>query len=156
MLFDAFIVGCGGFIGAALRYICSQVISSIPAGAFPLATFVINMVGSFVMGILSVVLPAFFPGSKEPLLFATTGIVGGFTTLSTLGLETVGLLPMQEGRSFYASSAFWLVACLLALLFRSPRGAAWLLQGRIEGPAHGVKMSFSREAPVSMRYKKGF
>lgn len=116
MLFDAFIVGCGGFIGAALRYICSQVISSIPAGAFPLATFVINMVGSFVMGILSVVLPAFFPDSKEPLLFATTGIVGGFTTLSTLGLETVGLLQESRYGMALGYAGGSLILCVIGVL----------------------------------------
>lgn len=64
MIAHALIVGCGGFIGALLRYLCSQFLSGISTGAFPLATFVVNLVGSFLIGVMSVLLPAAFPNSR--------------------------------------------------------------------------------------------
>ena len=92
MILNAILVGCGGFIGAALRYVCSQLLGGVPAGVFPFATFAINLVGSTLIGIMSVLLPAIFSDSKQSLLFISTGILGGFTTFSTFSLETFGLL----------------------------------------------------------------
>lgn len=95
MFFNALMVGCGGFIGAALRYLCSGVLSGLSSGAFPLATFIINFIGSFFIGLMSVALPALFPDSRYVLLFVSTGVLGGFTTFSTFSLETFGLI--EEG-----------------------------------------------------------
>lgn len=96
MILNALLVGCGGFIGAALRYICSQILGGVPTGTFPFATFAINFVGSFLIGVMSVLLPAIFSDSKQPLLFVSTGILGGFTTFSTFSLETFGLIEQAR------------------------------------------------------------
>lgn len=115
MLLNALIVGCGGFIGAALRYVCAELLSVFSTGAFPLATFMINFTGSFLIGVGSIALPVLFPGSKMPLLFATTGVLGGFTTFSTFSLETFGLL--EESRyamaGIYALSS--VVVCVVGV-----------------------------------------
>lgn len=96
MILNALLVGCGGFVGAALRYICSQLLGGVPTGAFPFATFAINFIGSFLIGVMSVLLPAVFSDSKQPLLFVSTGILGGFTTFSTFSLETFGLFEQAR------------------------------------------------------------
>lgn len=116
MLLNALIVGCGGFIGALLRYVCSELLGTLSTGAFPFATFTINFVGSFLMGIMSVALPALFPDSRKPLLFVTTGILGGFTTFSTFSLETFGL--MEEGKYAMAGvyAAGSVVTCVIGVL----------------------------------------
>lgn len=123
MIAHALIVGCGGFIGALLRYLCSQVLGGISTGAFPLATFVINLVGSFLIGVMSVLLPAAFPNSRLPLLFVSTGILGRFTTFSTFSLETFGLIEesryLMAGVYAFGSLAVCLVGvCLGRMIAR--------------------------------------
>lgn len=115
MIVNALIVGCGGFIGALLRYVCSELLGVRSSGAFPSATFIINFVGSFLIGVMSVALPTLFPANKQSLLFVSTGILGGFTTFSTFSLETFGLI--EESRyamaGLYAISS--VVVCVLGV-----------------------------------------
>lgn len=114
-MFDVFVVGCGGFVGAALRYICMMFINSASAGVFPWATFLINTIGCFFIGFFSVILPSYYPAQKAPLLFFTTGLIGGYTAISTFGLETVGL--MEEGQMFMAGGYVLatVAACLIGV-----------------------------------------
>lgn len=91
-LLNVVIVGAGGFLGAAGRYLCSGLINQRSnAGVFPLGTLAVNILGAFLIGFLSELFAQCMPERKRLLLFFTTGITGGFTTFSTFSLETMGL-----------------------------------------------------------------
>lgn len=84
------LVAVGGVIGALLRYGVSQVLEpqrEISAGLqWPWATLVVNLVGALAIGILAGLLVRSSSEYLVPLLI--TGVVGGFTTVSALALET--------------------------------------------------------------------
>jgi len=112
----AHLVGTGGAIGAVLRYWVGQRISQGSSGRFPLATFAVNVVGSFVFGL------AIFAGANESTLqLVGTGICGSFTTFSTFSVETVRLYERGE-RALAVGNAAATLACSLAAI-----GLAWVL-----------------------------
>jgi CrcB protein len=82
------LVGLGGFAGAIARYVVDGYIAERVAGAFPWGTFVVNISGSFVLGLLfaltadRAILPAEIRG---PVLI---GFIGAYTTFSTYMLES--------------------------------------------------------------------
>lgn len=90
MFFKIVAVGIGGFVGAILRYLISDVIPQV--NGFPLATLLINLFGSF---LLVYILTA---GVKKWQLHPTvilgvgTGLIGSFTTFSTFSVETLHLI----------------------------------------------------------------
>jgi CrcB protein len=116
-MLNALAVGCGGFIGATSRYLLSIFIARYNNSAFPISTLIINVLGSFLIGLLTELLKNLFPNNKKIQLFLTTGILGGFTTFSTFSLETINLY--QNGNTIFAianvilSIAFCLVGVLL-------------------------------------------
>lgn len=89
------IVGAGGFVGAAARY----GISLLPLnerGVFPLNTLIINVIGAFVIGLISAAAAKHTGLDGRTVLFLKTGICGGFTTFSTFALETVTMFEQQH------------------------------------------------------------
>ena len=85
------LVAIGGALGAAARYLLAGWVGARAASAFPWATFLINVTGSFLIGIVLGLLAA---GriSGEARLFLTVGVLGGYTTFSTFSYETFQLL----------------------------------------------------------------
>ena len=88
---ECIIVGAGGFIGAVCRYLIGLIPVKETWG-FPIRTFVINIVGSFVIGIIAAAAAKNSALSPRAVLFLKTGICGGFTTFSSFALETGDLL----------------------------------------------------------------
>jgi len=82
------LIGTGGFLGAVLRYAASTWIKeNWDAGKFPLATFTVNLVGCFLIGALYRLADEIPVLGKELHPFLFVGLLGGFTTFSTFGLE---------------------------------------------------------------------
>ena len=95
-------VGCGGFYGASARYLVSLAAARLDSRGFPLGTFMVNLLGAFLIGLLSELFARACPDRDRLRLFLTTGIMGGFTTFSTFSLETVNLF--QAGRPWMAAA----------------------------------------------------
>lgn len=92
-------VGCGGFIGAVMRYGALTWIPRtpyFPDHHFPLATLLVNLSGCLAIGLLKGAMDSFHWMSGPTSLFIFTGILGSFTTFSTFGFETWELV--ERGR----------------------------------------------------------
>ncbi len=91
------LVGLGGALGAMARYGTGVVVGHIWRNPFPLATLLINVVGSLAMGLLvgwlARTLP---PGQNEIRLFVAIGILGGFTTFSAFSLDVMTLIERGD------------------------------------------------------------
>ncbi|MHA6690418.1 fluoride efflux transporter CrcB [Devosia sp. A449] len=91
------LVGLGGAIGAISRYGLGSVIGRFWPMSFPLATLLINIIGSLAMGLFIGLLARFLPAWQDSArLFVAVGLLGGFTTFSAFSLETVVLLERGE------------------------------------------------------------
>jgi CrcB protein len=75
-------ISAGGVLGALARYGLSTAWSHDPAG-FPWATWTINVSGSFLIGVLMVLISRFWPSRRLVRPFFGVGILGGYTTFST-------------------------------------------------------------------------
>ena len=85
-------VAVAGALGALARYGIGSVVSARYSGAFPLGTFLINVSGSFLLGLLFAVLTEQVLLSPALRATVTVGFLGAFTTFSTFSLETFRLL----------------------------------------------------------------
>src|SRR5690349_4291321 len=91
------VVGLGGFIGSVLRYLVSGYVQQIAKSiAFPYGTLAVNVIGCFIIGFLSYLAEAHGVFTAESRAFVFIGILGGFTTFSTFGNETMNFLRAGE------------------------------------------------------------
>lgn len=92
------LIALGGAVGSMLRYAVQGWAQRLTDGSFPIGTFVVNMVGCLAIGFLS----GFFASPQlireEYRIGITIGLLGGFTTFSTFGLESFNLVNDGELR----------------------------------------------------------
>ncbi len=86
---DYLLVFAGGGIGAALRHGVNRAALAALGSSFPFGTLFVNVAGSFAMGVLAALFLAKGIGDQGLRLFLTTGILGGFTTLSAFSLDAI-------------------------------------------------------------------
>ncbi|MBE0682010.1 MAG: fluoride efflux transporter CrcB [Anaerolineales bacterium] len=110
------IVGIGGFIGSVLRYTVSgwvqQTTKSI---GFPYGTLAVNVIGCFVIGFLAQLAESRGMFTSESRLFVFVGILGGFTTFSSFGNETLNLARDSQMLSALANIGANVVIGLFAV-----------------------------------------
>jgi fluoride exporter len=87
-------VALGGAIGASGRYLVNVSVMRIVGPGFPFGTMVANVLGSFIMGVIVVVLARRDGMAYAPFLM--TGLLGGFTTFSAFSLDTITLFERGE------------------------------------------------------------
>jgi fluoride exporter len=88
MLLNFLIVGFGGFLGAMARYAVTLLVARAWPGELPLATFLVNVSGSFVLGLFATLVARQLELDPRYWLFVATGFVGAYTTFSTFEYET--------------------------------------------------------------------
>lgn len=88
----------GGAIGAGARYLAGVGVTRLIGvnAVFPWATLCVNVVGSFLMGVLIESLALKFQASLEVRTLLATGVLGGFTTFSAFSLDFVTLMSRKE------------------------------------------------------------
>lgn len=93
----------GGGIGAGARYLTQAAMIRWLGAGFPWWTFTINILGSFLMGVVVTLVTLRFGASNEIRTFLATGILGGFTTFSAFSLDAAQLMDTQQP----AAAAFY-------------------------------------------------
>ena len=115
MIKTILLVGLGGGIGSILRYLSSVFVHKYYNTAFPAATFLVNVVGCFLIGILvSMVEKQAWADNNFRYLFIT-GFCGGFTTFSAFAHENVNLLNNQQALIAFAYIASSVIIGLFAV-----------------------------------------
>lgn len=98
-VFKTLLVGFGGFIGSVARYALGGLVQHVSRSVdFPYGTLAVNLVGCFIIGFLSQLAETRGLFTPETRLLVFIGILGGFTTFSTFGNETLNL---------FRDSQFW-------------------------------------------------
>lgn len=110
MVRSILLVGFGGFIGSAARYMISRYFQENIASVFPWSTFTVNIIGSLIIGIIFGLSEKGDLLNPEIRLFLAVGICGGFTTFSTFSNDAFILMRNQEWIRFvlYSSLSFFL------------------------------------------------
>jgi CrcB protein len=107
-------IAAGGAVGSVLRYAVSTGVYSMLGRNFPYGTLAVNVIGSFLMGLLFVLMVERLDMSAVWRMAILVGFLGAFTTFSTFSIETVNLLQggdfMRAFLNVTVSVAFCLVA----------------------------------------------
>jgi len=93
------IVGLGSFFGGGSRFIMQQFITKFSSSSFPYGTLAVNIIGSFIIGLLFSVSERYDFMTSEVRLLLVTGFCGGFTTFSSFSLENMVML--RDGDFFH-------------------------------------------------------
>ncbi|MBL8206171.1 MAG: fluoride efflux transporter CrcB [Blastocatellia bacterium] len=117
------LVGTGGFLGSIARALLSNFVQQTSGSSFPFGTLAVNVIGCFVIGALSQLGETHDIFSAETRAFIFVGILGGFTTYSSFGNETINLWRGGTGWLVFVNIALQLVLGLVAVM-----AGRWLVQ----------------------------
>lgn len=110
------LVGIGGFLGSIARYLMSGYVQQWSRSiSFPYGTLAVNLLGCLIIGFLAQLADARGVFSAESRAFVFVGILGGFTTFSSFGNETMNLLRDGEALLAFANVAVHIVVGLAAV-----------------------------------------
>jgi CrcB protein len=125
---NTLLVGAGGFIGSVLRYHLSGYIQQLTkSAAFPYGTLAVNIVGCLIIGFFSQLADTRGVFTAESRILIFIGILGGFTTFSAFGNETMNLLRAGENwpalvnigvHVIFGIGAVWIGRILAHLIWR--------------------------------------
>lgn len=114
-----FWVAIGGILGANARFLLTSWAAQRYGARFPIGTFVINISGSFALGVVTTLIAERFDGNLTASLLVGTGFLGAYTTFSTFSYEALALLQAGElrvaGRYLAGSMALGILGALLGI-----------------------------------------
>lgn len=116
-MIEILFIALGGALGAVSRYGVSSLFLQMLGPDFPYGTLVVNIVGSFVLGVVIGLGAYHVTMSEQFKLFFVTGFLGGFTTFSAFALNAVTLLErgdMMQASGYILVSVFLSMAMLMA------------------------------------------
>ena len=112
----ALLISLGGAIGTLLRYLTAIAAARWLAPDFPYSTLIVNLTGSFLIGVVQVLGAEALMIPNDARLFLATGVMGGLTTYSAFSYETVRLMQVGAWSHAAINVLVTTVACL-ALCF---------------------------------------
>ena len=118
------LIAAGGLTGSVARYWLAGLVQRAAGSSFPAGTLTVNVLGSFVIGVVMALALDRGMLSENTRLLLTTGFCGGFTTMSTFSYETLALMEAGQVASALANVATSVVVCV---------GASWV--GQLVGRA---------------------
>ena len=110
-------IAMGGAVGAVLRYAASLGVYSFMGRGFPYGTLFVNVTGSLLMGLLSVMMLERFNIGPEWRAAVLVGVLGSFTTFSTFSIETLNLLEQGDVMRAVTNIVLSVLVCLVAVWF---------------------------------------
>lgn len=126
MLRTILLVGSGGFIGSVMRYLVQYYMEKSLTSTFPWGTFIANIVGSFIIGVVFALAEKGNLMNAEWRIFLAVGICGGFTTFSSFAYNNLTMLNERAwgslflnigGNLFLGILAVYLGIILIRLIF---------------------------------------
>lgn len=113
---QAVAIAAGGALGALMRFWLSTAVYAALGRGFPYGTLAVNVIGSFLMGLLYVLMLERLALGAEWRAFALVGVLGAFTTFSTFSIETLNLLQQADYVKAALNVLVSVVACIGAAL----------------------------------------